>query len=321
MKNKIWYVIIGIEAALCVVFCVTQVSYAEAFSAAMAFPFEQIGMGLRALSLSGTVGNIFAIIIYVALGLAPIFVLLGLKLKGKMRGEDALLVLLSGSLFAVLYLMVNPGDIKMFGGAAGLGVGKAVLGATVYSVLCGYIVLRVLRLFFGSGTEKLQKYLHVMMYLINIIFVYAIFGAGFGALLESFKSLLAGNHGNEQALGTSYVFLVLQYIVNVIPYVMDIVIVYAAGRLVTEMQTDRYSAAAVASAGRLSNCCKIALIVTILTQIAFNLLQLLFAKYLNVLNSQIQLPVLSVVFVLVILLISRFLAESKQLKDENDMYI
>jgi hypothetical protein len=321
MKNKLWYVFLGVEAVLCAALCVSRVSFAGAFSAVLAFPFEQLGAGLRALSLSGTAGNVIAIVLYAALSLAPLAVLAWRGLKERLRGEDALLVVLSALLFAVLYLMVNPGDIRMFGGAEGSPAGKAVLGVTVYSVLCGYLVLRVLRLFFRSGTEKLQKYLDVMLYLLNIVFVYEIFGAGLGELLDSFKSLLASNRGSEQLLGTSYAFLVLQYIVNVIPYVMDIVIVFYAGRFLSELRDDRYSDASVASAGRLSRWCKIALIVMVLSQIAFNLLQLLFAGDLHVMNSRVNIPVLSVLFVLAVLLLSRYLAESKKLKDDNDMFI
>lgn len=321
MKNKVWYAVLGAEAVLFTVLYIFQVSFSGAFSELMAFPFQQLGMGLRALSLSGAAGNIFAIMIYASISLAPLTVLLRRGLKKRLFGGDALLVLLSALLFAVLYLMVNPGDIKTFGGAAGITAVKVVLGGTVYSVICGYIVLRVLRLFFKSGTEALQKYLGVMMFVLNILFIYAIFGACLGGLLDSVKALQAGNQGNELLLGTSYVFLALQYVVNVIPYIMDIVVVFFAGRLLSELQTDRYSEASVASADRLSRICKISLVVTILSQIFFNSLQLLFSARLMVMNSQIQLPVLSVLFVLAVLLLSRYLAESKRLKDENDMFV
>lgn len=321
MKYRFLYIALGIEAVVCIVFSILKISASAAFSAVIAFPFEQIGMGLRALSLSGTVGNIIAIVIYAALALSPLGLMLWRGLKKRLRAEDALLAVLSAVLFAVLYLMVNPGSIGMPGGAAGTMAGKIVLGATVYSVLCGYIILRLLRLFFGSGTEKLQKYMGVMMFLLSFLFVYAVFGASVSQLLDAFSTLHAGNQGNEQALGASEVFLVLQFIVNVIPYAADLWIVFAAGRLVSELQTDRYSDASVAWAAGLSRTCKIALIVTILSQIVFNLLQLVFTKSLMVMNSQVSIPVLSVVFVLAVLLIARYLAESKRLKDENDMFV
>lgn len=322
MRSKFWYGVLGMEAVLFIFLCLSKVFSASAFPAIMAFPFESIGLGLRMLSLSGAFGNLAAIVLYTGLSLVPLGVLYILNRKGRLRGEDTLLVLLSMVLFAVLYLMVNPGDItSLFGTAMGAGFGKAALGGMVYSVLAGYLVLRVLRQFFDSGTGKLQRYLGIMMHVLNAIFIFAIFGSGFSGLLDAWESLRAGNQGNEELLGLSYVFLVIQYLVSVIPLVMNIVIVMAAGRLISDVREDRYSEASIASVSRLSCYCRNALVITILSQILFNILQLLFARHLMVMNSQVSIPVLSVVFVLAILLISRFLSESKQLKDDNDMII
>ena len=47
--------------------------------------------------------------------------------------------------------MINPGDIETLFGA-GMTAGKIVLGGTVYSVLCGYVVLQTLRL--SSAAER-----------------------------------------------------------------------------------------------------------------------------------------------------------------------
>ena len=52
MKQKILVGALSVEALVCVLFCILQTSFTGVFSAVMAFPFEQIGMGLRSLSLS-----------------------------------------------------------------------------------------------------------------------------------------------------------------------------------------------------------------------------------------------------------------------------
>lgn len=72
-------------------------------------PLILIGDGLRALSLSSTIGNIAAIIFYVILSLLPLSLALIHKFKGKkLLKSDSLLVLISASTFAVLYLFINP---------------------------------------------------------------------------------------------------------------------------------------------------------------------------------------------------------------------
>lgn len=322
MKRNVFYGLLGIEAMLCVALRILQVSFSSAFSAVMAFPFEQIGLGLRVLSLSGGLGNAAAVAVYITISLSPVAALLVLRKKRRLYADDGLLVLLSAVLFAVLYLMINPGIIgSLTSGAAGQSVGKAVLGVTVYSVLCGYLVLRVLRLFSVGGTDKLVGYLSVMLHLLNVLFVYMIFSTCIGSLVDSIASLKAGNIGNENLLGASYFFLILQFMADALPYLMDVFVVFAALRLLREMRADRYSAETVAAAQRMSRLCSVALAVTVLSNIGFNLLQLLFAKSLMVLNSSVQIPVFPITFVLAALLLTRFVTENKQLKDDNDMFI
>ena len=322
MKQKILMGSLCAEALACVLFCILQTSFTGAFSAVMAFPFEQIGMGLRSLSLSSEFGNAAAIVIYFAASLLPITAVLILRKKRKLCAEDGSLVLLSAVLFAVLYIMINPGVISTWtGGIAAPSIAKAILGGMVYSVLCGYFVLRVLRLFSNGATEKLIRYISVMLRLLTVLFVYLIFGACFNGLLNSIAALQAGNAGNEHLLGASYVFLVLQFLVDALPYSFIVLVVFAALRLLDEMRADRYSAETVAAAERISRLCVAALVAMVLANVGFNLLQFLFAKSLVVINSSVQIPIFSITFILAALLLTRLVTENRQLKDDNDMFI
>lgn len=328
MKYKVLGIVLGVEGAVCVLFNILQASLASGFTAAMAFPFEQLGLMLRMLSLSGGAGNGAALLLYGLSALLPLLILFLLSRKRELQREDGLLALLSVVLFPVLYLMTNPGLIgSFFGGAlggsggAGLAVGKAVLGGTVYSLVCGYFVLRLLRLCFESSTVRLQHYMMVLLSLLTMMFVYLIFSASFGEFLHSLANLRAGNSGNEHLLGMSYVFLILQLAVNALPYLFDVLVALAALRLLEDMGADRYSAASVEGANRLARLCGTALGATVLSGIGFNLLQLLFARKLLVINSSVQIPVVSLAFVLAVLLVTRFIEENKGLKDDNDMFI
>lgn len=310
------------EAVICVLLHILQASFTGVFSAAMAFPFEQIGLGLRLLSLSGTVGNIVAIVLYIAICLLPAVLIFFLRKMRKLHIEDGLIALLSIVLFAVIYLMINPGYIaNLTRGAEGLPIGKAMLGGTVYSILCGYVVLRVLRLFCIGSTDKLIRYMSRMLGVLGVFFVYLIFGACLDGLFESVQTLRAGNTGNVQLLTASYFFLILQYVVDAMPYAWNIVIVFSALGLLYEMLTDRFSIETVTSARNMSRLCVSALVVTVLSNIGFNLLQLLFARSLMVMQGSLQIPVLAIAFVLLALLLTRLVMENKQLKDDNDLFI
>jgi len=322
MRRKLYVGALSLEAIVCVVFSILQTSFLGVYTTAMAFPLEQIGTGLRTLSLSGSGGNVAAIVIYCATSLLPIAALLISRKKRKLLAEDGLLGLMSVALFAVLYIMINPGIIsKWSNGAAALPVGKTVLGCMVYSVICGYFVLRIMRLFSDGGTEKFFRYMSVMLSLLNVLFVYWVFGACFSGLLNSITQLKAGNTGNEHLLGASYVFLALQFFADALPYAFNLFIVFAALKLLEEMQVDRYCAQTVAAAGQISRRCTTALVATVLANIGYNLLQLVFAKSLVTINSSVQIPVFSITFVLAALLLTRLVTENKQLKEDNDMFI
>jgi hypothetical protein len=322
MERRIFGGLLAVEAAACIFLCFLKISLADVFSAAIASPFEQIGMGLRTLSLSGGLGNITSILIYFIAGLLPIVALLVLYKRRKLNMEDWLLVLLTALLFWVLYLMINPGLItETLGLAAKPPIGKALLGGAVYSLLIGYFILRVLRLFMSGNLQKLEHYMTIMLGALNVLFVFAAFGVCFSDMLASISSVQAGNSGNEHLLGTSYIFIVLKYAVNALPYVLDVIVIFAVLRLLDEIRKERHSAESVAAAGRMSRLCAIALAVTTLTNIAFNLLQLLFSKSLMNVNNSVQIPVMSIIFVLAALLLTRFIIENKKLKDENDQFI
>ncbi len=204
----------------------------------MAFPFEQLGWALRELSLMGRAGNAVSMTIYAALCLAPVYFLLKIKNKRDLKIEDSLLGLLTAILFLSLYLFINPEYIgRLFGGLgeAGLTIGKVILGVTVWSVIFAYAVLRVLRLSFVSGTDKLLAYAGVLLGVLSCIFVWAVFGSSFGTTVTTFSFLIKGNKGTESGLGLSYVFLVLRFIVSALPNLLNVFTVLISLKLLTAM--------------------------------------------------------------------------------------
>ena len=109
MKERHLFTLLSVEAAACVLFCILQRSLSGLFSTLIAFPFEQIGAGLRVLSLSGAVGNVVAIILYMLLGLIPAGIWGFLHWRKKSEPLDIMLLVISALLFVTLYYMINPG--------------------------------------------------------------------------------------------------------------------------------------------------------------------------------------------------------------------
>jgi hypothetical protein len=318
MKRGAYCGLLIAEAMVCIAFTIAQASFSGMVFTAMAFPFEQIGSCLRALSLSGGSGNTAAVAIYAILCLSPVSVLMILGKRRKLFAEDGLLGVLSAALFVDLYFMVNP---ALAGGVSEQAVAGAALACAIYSIICGYFVLRALRLFFQSDAEKLIRYMKLMLGVLGALFTYLAFGVCFGGMLDSISVLRADNTVNENLPGASYAFLVMRFTIDALPYIFDTTVILAALRLSDEIQMDRYSTGTVAAAERMSRICITALTVTIMTNIGFNVLQLLFMRTIRTVNMSVDIPVISTAFVLAALLLTRFIAENKKLKDDNDMFI
>lgn len=326
MKQKRFFGLLIVEAVAFGLLCLLQIQVSGFFTAIAAFPFEQVGMGLRALSLAGGAGNAAAILLYILISLSPCACYIVLIKRGKEDKIDALLIVLSILLFIVNYYMINPGlfRVDVPGG------GKMMLGSVFYSVFFGYIILRVLRLYAAADAARLQKGIRLLLYFMNLVFVYAICWQGVGNLLTSAMEVKNANSlsGMEAELlfaipqlMPTYLFLGAQFLVNALPYLLDIAIVFLAMRALEALEDDRYSDRAVAAVKKLAGFCVKALAATIAADMIFNVLQLLFGAQLFQINITVAIPIASVIFVLVVLLLARYIQEDQKLKQDNDLFI
>ena len=321
MKQKLGMILLAAEAALCAALAFAQTSTIGAASA-FAFPFWQIGAGLRALSLSGGAGNALALALYALICLLPLAAQAVFAKKRGLYKEDWLLMPLSAMLFVTLYIMINPALIgSLFNPLVPQDIAKATLAIITDSIAIGYGVLRVLRLFAKAEIRKVGRYLCMMLGALNALLIYLAFGAELKALLDAIASLKASNIGTEDSLGVTYAFLVLQFFVNALPHLMNILVVQSLIRLIHAMRESRYSAETVRAAEGAARLCSTVLAITTLSSIAFNLLQLICASSLRTINTTAQFPVLSIVLVLFALLLSRLVADGKRLNDENEQFI
>lgn len=322
MRRWKFTAVLAAEAVFCVLLYGVGAQNPAWFSTALAFPFQQIGRGLQALSLSGGAGNVIAIPLYVAVSLIPMGVLFLLKRRRELVGEDALLVFLSLLLFATLYYAVNPGLLPApYGLETSAYLYQSLFGGAVYALVFCYLAFRALRLFTGKGRERLQDYLAILLRVLAIGFVFVAFGSCFHGLLGDISALQAGNVGNEDTLGVSYVFLALRWLVTALSYVLDLVVTLAALDLLAAMKENRYSEVTVEAGHKVSHLCVVSLKITLLATVLLNLLQLMALKLLLTVEIQVVVPVLSVAFVLAVLLLTRFVAENRQLKADNDLFI
>ena len=119
----------------------------------------------------------------------------------------------------------------------------------------------------------------------------------------------------------TYAILGLRFVVEALPYALDIVTVFLALKLVDVMSSDRYSEDTVIVANQLSQWCAKTLAVVMISNMGLNLIQLIFANELRNMSSNVSIPVVSIAFVLAVLILARMIAENRTLKGDNDLFI
>ena len=290
----------------------------------LSFPLEQIGWGLRQLSLSGTIGNVCAIIIYLLVSFIPCGVFWILKKKGKYQKTDYLLLALSIMLLFVLYYMINPGLLP----ASMLGSGKVLLGGTFYSLLVAYLVFRIVIQNKTEDLQALQKGLRTVLYIVLVLFAWSAIAECFIHLPLAIKNLQEGNsvagdsffYGGPD-LTSTYVFLVLQSVVSALPNGISVVVVYFCIKVLEELLLDLYSPKAILLVKKVTVLCRKSLLVIVAASVLLNIAQLLFADLLYQIHITVNIPIFAILFLLVIHVMARYIEENQKLKQDNDLFI
>lgn len=329
MKNKKRLVIfLFIELVVCLLLAFFKKGDSgRAYASLIEFPLAQLGSILRSLSLSSQLGNIAAIILYISIGFLPLAYLAYRHYRKKKGLEDILLPILSLLLFMILYLMINPSLINRwfgpltFPGDSLAGMGKSILGGLFYSALAAYIILKAIRNIEQRDTDKLLDLLRYIFIITIAIAVVSIFYIGLKTLILDIESVKNANTDPTSSLLPSYLFLAMGFILDKSATVFAIGIFFVAIRLVEGLKVDRYSDEVIASSKKVFRLSKFALLFIMVGNLAFNLLQLIFSKYLYNVAYNTLVPLDFISLSLLMLLFGRYFSQSKQLHTDNQLFI
>jgi hypothetical protein len=290
-----------------------------------AFPFAQAGVLLRWLSLSGGVGNMAAWVLYVSLCASPlIFLAINLRQREK-RGEssnasDIFPLVLSPLLFAVMYLMINPGampgNLRLFPPEVGL----ALAGLAVWSVLAAWGMMVFIRYIYRAGEELHRRCIHILLYVLAVSFGTAA-AVRLWAIPGAFEALRTANTGQE-GLGLTYFYILLRAVIEALPHIMNIFIVSAGIKIIkTIPQSGLFSQAMVNNTRTLPRICVTALTVTFISNAAYNTAQFAFAAGLADVHMNFTIPVVPVLFMLGALFFARYTARAHEMHEENEGFV
>lgn len=285
------------------------------------FPFGQIGEALRTMSLASSAGNIAAMVIYLLISVMPMLYLVDRVARQKKEPDaiDILLIMMSVMLFIMMYFMVNPGYINsnLYGAMPGKG---AALAMTFWSMVIGYVVLKCIKASIGTDEKKLARYLKLILIAVAAVI-------GINIILGIFTEVIPAAKGIreiDEQLNNDYntsLFLWIKYFADKVPSVLNIVVIIHAVKMVDQLRLDRYSQETISAAENLSRICRISVTVMILISIAVNLFQFLVWTKVYKTSYVVDIPLFSIAMCIAVLLLSKFFASDKALKEDNDMII
>lgn len=288
-------------------------------------PFELLGTGLRSLSLSSEFGNIMAIIIYCLLSLIPAVVYMILRNKKRIIEMDRFLFVLSGVLFFVIYYLINP---TLFMGNR---FGSVTLIGLFYALLVGYLVLRAIAVWTKSDMAELQKGIRFLVCMLMISLTIGILMECFEELPASIQALKDSNtmasdpwmafENDLPNLTFTIVFLFIRCLVKIVPCILEILILGMILKLIKELSEDRYSEAVAGQLEKLGKMCKNMVLTTVVLNMCFAVLQVVFRNMLYQINMDVTIPLVSIILVLAVMMVSKYMRESQQMKEELDMFI
>lgn len=314
MKHKKYLIFLACEAVLLLAISVLSQRVNAPITSLFAFPFEQIANGLALLAQSGKLGNGFALALLVCISAIPSVISVAGRTGNRNTIETIALNITSIVIFAALYGMINPYHFypsMLVGVEEMIPVSNGMFGVTIWSWIVACVVLCLLNLFRSGSTASLRKYLILAIFSVGALFT------GFGLTIPVGE--LIANIGEAQ-YGMDTVFAVLRFAATVIPYALNVWICITIVDLIQTIEQD-HTESIKNAAEKVVNRCYLSLGATVSFTAILNILQVVFMKSLSNIHTNVDIPIVSIVFALMILLISRLLVENRTLRDDNDLFI
>lgn len=249
------------------------------------------------LAMTGDGWRIFAIALYVLVCLIPAALLL-LSRRRRPYREDWLLLVMSAALFIFIGRALSS-HWDMYSTFAQMGL---------LAVLVAWLVLRLLRYFNASDDARLVKLARIAVVLLGLIFGFAVGWTLIGAA----AGLLGGFQFSLLADGLSAVATDVILVLGCLRALRLINTLGPAGEIADETVTEaegfyRFSSKALAA--------------IVLISMWASLAKLLLIELSRDNNVNVSLPIFPLLFCLAALIVSRFIAAHKQLRDDNDLFV
>lgn len=302
-------------------------------------PFDWIGGGLRWLSLSSSIGNIFAFICYVTLSLVPILYLLIRRRKAGLKKIDLLLPVISIYTFYMLYQFINTGLMlervpQLLSDPSVLPMIKLAFAIVLYSILLCYLIIRMSETLEIDNTEERLQYLcrrlQGILLLVSVLYTFVIgYFSTFGMLggihkyaaKESSNPLLSNFMTYQSSPLPNQFIVILTYVMQCLPVIYVIYILIAGIELLKAMTSHHLEEEEYVAATRLSSIGKRAVYITVLSNLVLNIAQFLLSAKLNDASFDLNITLSPLIIAFSAMILSGYFKETKELHEDNEMII
>lgn len=298
MTEKRFWRLIALAAALGLGVCAALAAWPGLIELPFKLPCGYFVDLLWDISKTGAVWRILAIILYVLVCLVPAGALFLISRRRRPYREDWLLALLS----VVLLLLVGRAldrDRAVYSTFAQMGL---------LAVLVTWLALRLLRYFSASDDRRLVRLVRIVVVLIGMLFAALAGVSAFAILASLFERFtipaLAEGAGSVASSGITVYGCLLG---------LRLVDSLGEGGELTDDTVDlargfyRYSVRAASA--------------ILLISLAANLVKLVFVRVSSSTDVSVNFPVFQLLFCLAALIVSRFIAAHKKLRDDNDLFV
>ncbi len=313
MKKKSILFFLSAEFVLLCLFHIGDCIDGEIVFSALSFPFSLPAFLIGKLASLGAFANGVAVMLTAAVCCSPsLYVLKNINRKEQRAEHIALLAtsVLAGIIFP---LLANPGRLSSmlpFYTDEMQSVVLSGLCLALWSALVCFCILRLLRLFSNADKQNLLQYAQKMLFALCILFVACIALNSVGNLITQVK---------EAQQTADFLIAILHFIANAFPYTADIAVALALRDIVLHYEDN--SVLLTQKAKTMSRLCCIALAVTTALGVFVNAVHIVLLQYCSDFTVSLNIPIVSLAFVLGALLFARLIIENRQLREDNEMII
>ena len=283
----------------------------------MYYPFNIIGDNLRKLSLSSSVGNLVAILIYIMISAIPGSICFYKYKKGKNTNVDSILIGLSVYLLYAIYQFINPMELysllpeEFYGTSEFITMGKLSISMMFYIIIISYFVLLSLTSLSceeENNKKKSLKSLQIILTLFLVSDIIMIFYFGtFNVLSEMNKP--------------QFVFYIIKYTLTVAPLIMSMTVIFTGIKLINDFRENQYGENVIENIRKIYEYGKTTVYLSVISSLLINGLQLILTSSISEINMFLSIPFVPLIVAFVWIILCKYFQENKDLYEDNNTII